>query len=62
MANTKNMSKKTKPKAKKVRYMKMGKADVSLHLEPRGGRVTLSVSLPTSISKILARRVKKCVG
>jgi hypothetical protein len=29
MANTKNVSKKTKPNTKKVRYMKMGKADVS---------------------------------
>ena len=37
MANTKKVSKKTKPKAKKVRYMKMGKADVSLHLNREEG-------------------------
>jgi len=46
---------------KKIPYMKMGKAEVTLHLEPRGGRVTLSVSLPKEISKILARRLKRRV-
>jgi hypothetical protein len=53
---------KRKPTTKKARYLKTGKADVTLHLEPRGGRVTLSVILPASISKILARRIKKRLG
>lgn len=56
---------KPKPKSaatrKKVPYMKMGHAEVSLHLEPRGGKVTLCVSLPKEISKILARRLKRRV-
>jgi hypothetical protein len=53
---------KAKPKKKRVRYMKMGQADVTLHLEPRGGRVTMTVILPAEISKILARRIKKRIG
>jgi hypothetical protein len=50
---------KANKRAKRAPYMKLGKADVTLHLQKRGGRVELSVILPASISKILARRLDK---
>lgn len=55
-----NRKKARKPQARKrVSHIKTGQAQVTLHLQPRTKRLTLTVVLPREISTILARRVDK---
>jgi hypothetical protein len=56
------MVKKGVQKKKKVSHMKMGKADVQLHLQPQTGRMQIILTFPAKISKILARRLDKRIN
>jgi hypothetical protein len=54
--------KKASKKKKKVSHMKMGKADVQLHLQPQTGRMQIILTFPEKISKILARRLDRRIN